>query len=467
MIQPLGATRWRVAHRTPEILPYVVGVTAGILMGASLATDGRLAKLLLLPPCIALAFAIQPEKILVAWLFCAPLVQGASGGSHFGHPVFTVLYLVPPLILVARMALGAVELRRLWVIDVLPALYILYILVRIKLVPSELTGNESSLRAVYAVVGIAYTAYYFIAFARTSDRFPIAVARSLLWSGVVVSMLALVDAWTGWNLWDTTLVSGDQVRRVVSTFGSPGALGTYLGVAVAFAVAILVWNGPSSLRLPAILLIGLSIPALYFTYTRGPILAIAVVGVIMPLLASRARWPSLLIFAAVGILVFAAWNQISSSESYQERLGVGSTVTIRVELQDLSLELFRQKPLFGWGYNTFDQAKLTPSIRNPNIEAFSSHDTFLTVLVELGVTGLILLVLPWAVISWRAITAAWRGLADTWIVGASVGAVGVYVIGALTYDTRFFYISAAPWIALGLARNVLANARGRGSSQQA
>ena len=95
--------------------------------------------------------------------------------------------------------------------------------------------------------------------------------------------------------------------------------------------------------------------------------------------------------------------------------------------------------------------------RDPRFDFLTSHDTFLTVLDELGVVGLALLLLPWAVIGWRAISAAWRGQAERWIVGGCVGVAAAYAIGAVTYDARFFsLVNALPWIALGLARNRLA-----------
>ena len=113
--------------------------------------------------------------------------------------------------------------------------------------------------------------------------------------------------------------------------------------------------------------------------------------------------------------------------------------------------------MFGWGYNTFDKAKLTVPSRNPIFDQLSSHSTFLTVLAELGVVGLTLLLLPWFVIGLRAVSAARRGLAEKWIVGACVGVPAAYALGALTYDTRFFsLITALPWITLGIARNRLA-----------
>jgi hypothetical protein len=61
------------------------------------------------------------------------------------------------------------------------------------------------------------------------------------------------------------------------------------------------------------------------------------------------------------------------------------------------------------------------------------------------------------VIGWRAISAAWRGQAERWIVGGCVGVAAAWAIGALTYDARFFsLVSALTWIMLGLARNLLA-----------
>jgi O-antigen ligase len=428
--------------------------------------DPLLVKLLLLFPAFLFAVTVSPEKLFVAWLFCAPFVQGASGGDHPGHAFFKFLFLVPPVILFARMATGELRRPRFWAIDVLPALYVAYIVVRVQLLPSELSGADASPRAIYTGVGMGVIGYYFAAFARSSDRLPIAVAGSLLWSSLVVAVLALVDAATGWNLWNISQVGqGSQAQRVVSTFTSPTALGAYLGASLVVAIAILAWRGPRPLRLPAILLIPVSVPAMFFTYTRGPVLGAAVVTVLLALIANRARWPSLLVFATVAILVFAAWGRISSTAVYQARLGVTETVQTRDEIQRTSVALFREKPLFGWGYNTFDEAKLTVLGRDPRFDGLTSHNTYLTVLDELGVVGLALLLLPWAVIGWRAISAAWRGQAERWIVGGCVGLAAAYAIGALTYDARFFsLVSALPWIMLGLARNLLAKREARTES---
>jgi len=447
---------------------YPAAAGLGLLAGYSVLMSPSLVKLLLLLPGLVFAVTVSPEKLFVGWLFCAPFVDGAAAGDHSGHAFYKFLFLVPPVILFARMSTGELRRSRLWVIDLLPALYVAYIVVRVELLPSAFTGTAASPRGIYTGVGIAAISYYFAAFARTTDRFPVRVASSLLWSGIIVSVLALVDAATGWNLWNTVEAGeGTATRRVVSTFASPGALGAYIGAGVVFSVAILAWNGPHSLRRPAILLIPLSIPALFFTYSRGPALGAVTVAVAMALVANRARLPSLLVVATVAILVFAVWGQITSSSIYRGRLGVTETVTTREEIQRVTLKLIRERPVFGWGYNTFDKAKLTVPSRNPIFDQLSSHSTFLTVLAELGVVGLTLLLLPWFVIGLRAVSAAQRGLADKWIVAACVGVPLAYALGALTYDTRFFsLITALPWITLGIARNLLARQQTRIESVQ-
>jgi O-antigen ligase len=461
------AVRSRFSPYQSDLLVYPVAAGLGLLAGYSLLMSPSLVKLLLLLPGLVFAVTISPEKLFVGWLFCAPLVQGPSGRGDAGHVFFKFLFFVPPLILLARMATGERRRSHLWGIDVLPALYLTYVIVRVRVLPSGLSGADANLRSVYSAIGIGIIGYYFAAFARTSDRFPVAVLRSILWSSIPVAILALVDAATGWNLWNVHEVGqGTQIRRVVSTFNSPGALGAYIGAALVCAVAVLAWKGPRSLTLPAILLIPLSVPVMFFTYSRGPVLAAAAVIVLVALVANRARWPSVLVFATVGILIFAAWGNISSSAVYRDRLGVTETVSTRDEIQHVTLELFREKPLFGWGYNTFDKAKLTVPDRDPRFDGLSSHSTFLTVLAELGVVGLALLLLPWIVVGGRAVSAARRGQAEPWIVGACVGVPATYAIGALTYDTRFFsIITALPWITLGVARNLLAKNETRESAE--
>jgi O-antigen ligase len=450
--------RPRVPAHAGTLLFYVAAAGVSLVAGASLAYDRSFIWLGFFALAgLTCALAVEAETLFVAWLLAAPLLQGAAGGGETAHPLFTLFYLVPPLILAARMALGDARVRRFWAIDALPALYLAYVLVSEQFTSPELKGS-AGLTSIYGTVGLGVVLYYFIAFGHTSRRLPTKIATCLIWSGIAVAALTLLDSQTGWNPYGDRIVQHDGLARSVATLTSPFALGTFLGATVSFALAIVYWNGPRSLRKPSIFLVVLALPAVYFTYSRGPILALAVVGVLLSLIAARARWRSLLVLVAVGASLFAIWGQISSSAVYQERFRTVGTVNDRLALQDASIALARERPVLGWGYGTFDKAKTTVATRDAAIvDATTSHDAFLTILAELGIVGLLLFALPWIVIGWRAAYATRRGLVESWLVAGSLGVLGIFAIGAATYDTRFFsFVSALPWIALGLARNALA-----------
>jgi O-antigen ligase len=431
-----------------------------VLAGLS-AFDTRLAKLLVVAPALLLALAVQAETLFVAWLFAAPFVQGASAGTHHGHVFFKYLFVAPPLILVVRLLLGAGRVPRFWLIDVLPAVYFAFAIVSVHLFRSPLASPQhSSTKAIYIALGEGILAYYFILFLNPSARFPTKVCSALIWSSIPVAIFAVVDGLTRWNLWHNMVSDfNGTLWRAVSTFTSPEEVGTFLGAAVAFAVAVLIWHGPRSLRVPSVALIAVALPAFYFTYTRGPVLGIGLVVVAMVLIARRTRLVGLVVLFLAVVVVVTSWGFITSSAIYKDRFGVTQTATPRVALSQVALNLFWQRPLFGHGYSTFDQAKLSLSVppgAAEFVDTLTSHDTYLTVLAEMGSVGLALLVVPWIVIGWRALISGRRGTVPPWLVGGSVGATAAFCISVTTYDARFFpLVMAVPWVALGLVRQQL------------
>jgi O-antigen ligase len=90
----------------------------------------------------------------------------------------------------------------------------------------------------------------------------------------------------------------------------------------------------------------------------------------------------------------------------------------------------------------------------------TSHNTYLTILVELGFVGLAIFVIPWLVIPWRAIRGGMHDPRSMWFVLGSVSALFVFVAAANAGDFKFFsFVPAIPWILLGLLRrNQLAGA---------
>ena len=87
----------------------------------------------------------------------------------------------------------------------------------------------------------------------------------------------------------------------------------------------------------------------------------------------------------------------------------------------------------------------------------SSHNTFLTVLCELGVVGIVLLVTPWTLLLFYALRPAIRKSENSWLLAGWMGVLLVYVVNASFVDMRFFsLIPALPWIAAGFMRRAVA-----------
>jgi O-antigen ligase len=127
----------------------------------------------------------------------------------------------------------------------------------------------------------------------------------------------------------------------------------------------------------------------------------------------------------------------------------------------VSLKLAEQKPLFGWGYGSFDRIKFGVKLDHPVIPLAvalqdTSHDTFLTILVEYGGVGLLLYFLPIGAIGWLAVKHVRHGDPNRWLQMTSLGAIGVTVLTAATLDFRFFsFVPMLPWLFLALSRRGL------------
>lgn len=402
----------------------------------------------------AVALSLRPDHVFLAWLAIAPFVQGTIANSGAGHVFRVVIYSLPPLLFV----LWTCTERRpvsLTFVDALPALYFLIVLISVQFGAGNGTPTQ-----IYAVVGLPVAVYYFCAFGPLGRDILPRVAAVLLLSGCASSAWVLISRATGLDSSSYQLDVAASASRAAGTFGNPAVLGVFLGVVIAVAVAILAWGGPAHLRRPSVLTLVLAVPALLLTLTRGPLIGAGVVTFLLLMLRARTRWLTVLGIAVALTVLFATWGEISSTHLYKTRFSNGSNIHERVVLDQISVKLAEKKPVLGWGYGSFDQVKSSVSF-NPGSEtrdqilAYTSHNSFFTVLVETGLVGLALLVLPWIVLARRSLRAAGRRTPQRWALVALLGVLGVWIVGAGTFDVRFFsLVSALPFLAAGLMRRL-------------
>jgi O-antigen ligase len=274
--------------------------------------------------------------------------------------------------------------------------------------------------------------------------------------------MAIVEAPTHWNLWHDRSWQKAGDYRSIATLGNPGVTGAVIGVGIVVALAVLCWQGPYQLRRLAIVMLLLGFPALYATKTRGPILATLVAALLIVLVSARSRLVGVASIALVALLLVIFWPRIQASSVYQSRITQQQNIQARLVLQEVSIKLIERKPLLGWGYDSFDRVKYEVSVPSPQMPLSqallsTSHDTYLTILVEYGAVGFAIFVLPWVTIFLRGLGRARRVASDRWFVAAMLGSILVLAVNAADLDYRFFsFVPMFGWLTLALLRRRLA-----------
>jgi O-antigen ligase len=281
------------------------------------------------------------------------------------------------------------------------------------------------------------------------------VVKVLLALAMLEGLMSIIDGLTGWNLWHDTRL---QHERAVATFGDPAALGTFIGMGIALALGVLVWSGPRQLRLLAIGTVAVGLPGLFFTQTRGPIVGTIIAASLILLSRTGSRLLGVCVLALMVVTISLSWSRLTSSELYHRRIAQAHTVDLRAELDRWSLKLAEERPLVGWGFGSFDRVVRTSdfssgTLLHEEVIANTSHNTFLTILVEYGSIGLALFVVPFLVVGGRALAVARRFPDAGWLLLGCIAALVLYAFAANTLDFRFFsFVPAVPWLLLGLLR---------------
>ncbi|MBA3844319.1 MAG: O-antigen ligase family protein [Actinobacteria bacterium] len=453
-----------VVRRRFPLVP-IVAVVTSLIAGDALVSHSKLASLVLVAVCLAglmvVTFNVAPERVFLGWFLVAPFLQASSRNSSVGHLLSQVLFTLPPILFLLWAAIARRTAVRASFVDVLPAAYFALAVVSLELTK---VGSSASLRGIVTTVGFAAVAYYFAAFGPVSEQFGERLCRVVLITASILGVMGLIEEVTGWNLWHNTDWR-DPTPRVVATLDNPAVLGIYLSIAIAVSLVVLFWDGPAKLRRLAVLTLVVAVPTMVFTYTRGPFLGLFAVAVPLLLLRKSIRARSVIVLAIGGFLLVLFWGSFAGSSVYQKRVSDSATVQTRVVIQNWSLKLASQKPILGWGYGSFDRVKNTATdLQGTDLEqklgtSSTSHDTFLTILVELGAIGLVLFLAPWAIILWRLRQFIRVPSEHRWFGIVCIATPIAFALGATTFDLRFFsFIGAVPWIAMGCGRRLTAGA---------
>jgi O-antigen ligase len=221
------------------------------------------------------------------------------------------------------------------------------------------------------------------------------------------------------------------------------------GLAVATALPLLVWlyfsdRAPRRYLWPIIALLS-AIP-LINTLQRA-----AWLSVIVSVGATVLAWPKRRMFLT-GALVFAAlcgfW--LGSEELMQRveaKLQRQSTIDYRLMHIERGLAMFRDNPMFGVGMNRYGAEVQAYSQSRTELTAHA-HNTWITLLAELGLIGLFAYTLPFGFVLSKSIMLYWRLPQYRAFLGILAGVTLAFIVMSISIELRSNLYSNALLFAL-------------------
>lgn len=429
------------------VLAVGVGLAAGIA-----PWWGVLAALVL----VGFGFAVFRNPVIGLMLLLATLAVGQlvrlglSGGTGNLLATDVLLPLVLGAWLLVHLLHGTIpDVRsRLW----LPALawgIAMALSLAAGLPRLNLDGADARIAVLYAVRWVLYFGAYLMALdVVRSERTGRVVIGALIAVGLLVAGLGFVQLAVlpdfsrfvpaGWD---------PHVGRLLSTWFDPNFVGGFLTfvLLVALGVAFEVRGWVRVALIGAALAL---LAAVLLTYSRSAYAGLLVGGAVFALLRARLL---LVVGALCAVLVFALVPRV------QERVigirSVDETAQLRVVSWSNAIEVVKDHPLTGVGYNAYKFAQVKYGFLTDPAEhsAGGSDSSVLTVAVTTGAVGVVAFGwLWWEQFATAGVRTRSRGFRRGLSYGAFAGLVSLAVHGQFINGLLFPHLMLAIWVVLGV-----------------
>ncbi len=395
----------------------------------------------------ALLFAVSPDWLTWGYIVTLPLVIVYDVYRYTEAKTFTL---------------------RLGVADVTIALYIVYGLWSIFRNSGLPLARDVYLTEFLFRAALPMLMYWFI---RVN---PLEVHKMPLWVWFLAGLTVLETLFGFITLFAPLILPEPYQPRAVhlytratGTFVTPSAYVLTLIFGMAFVFLRRHRLQPSRERLILTFVVLAGVIGVLISQNRGGWLVLPIVVIVM-IAFDRGLWRWLVGTIVAFSVVFLLVNPGFFSQSLN-RLTEWRQVESRITMGMAGLELFLARPMFGWGYGTYDlhdwRFMRTIGDIEPTryeLSRATSHNTYLTLLGETGVVGFALYMFTTAYWLVRSILARVRSKQtyDWELVGMMWLLIIVINIAAQFADFRFFpFVSSYWWLALGIVANELSTQR--------
>ena len=276
-------------------------------------------------------------------------------------------------------------------------------------------------------------------------------------SAAVVSLLGILEYLLGSAKpdWLDLSLFPDIAGRVTATFSNPNVLGEYLVMVIPFLLLPLLTGKSAGTRLLGIVMTGLGIVCLVFTWSRGAWLGF-LVGTVLLLLLNGKTGSSLLIGGLVLSPVLAVFLPSAVTSRLLSIGNIADTSTsYRVGIWKNCFSMLGDWWYSGFGTGCPAFASLFP-IYSGRVPAEHAHSLYLEILLEHGIFGLLLFlaVLVLAAKSFFSFYREKTGTSSSGLKTASVlsfvGIVSFLVQGLTDYTFYNYRIFCFFWMLLAL-----------------
>jgi O-antigen ligase len=264
-------------------------------------------------------------------------------------------------------------------------------------------------------------------------------------------------------------VEADSSGRLSGAIGNANETATALAVGVALAGGLAVaLRGHPALQLTAMIGVPLCMLALFLTVSRGGIVALAAVLVAGVFIAGPKRG-TVLAAAAAGVVMAVVYFGAFAGEQEREHLLQSDGGTGRTDIWKVGWRMVEANPAAGVGAGNFQSSSVHYLLEPGTIERADfivdepkvAHNTYLGVLAELGVVGLVLflsIVCASLASLWRAAqTFGFSGdremdLLSRAVLIAMVGFLTAAFFGSREFSNQLWLLLALGPALLGIAR---------------
>ncbi|MCC6643578.1 O-antigen ligase family protein [Candidatus Peregrinibacteria bacterium] len=372
--------------------------------------------------CFALLSWFRPMYAL-ALLLIMPIAGEFSRLELFGRsivlsdlavPIFTLLVIIPRHQKFQKILASHKQLKTgtylLIIFLLIAALSLFNSLTSIPL-SQILSGGQYLLRLFFYILLFPAT----LILAEEKPHNSRIIIKLIIASGLLIAISGFIQLAILPSLEELAKTEGydPHINRLVGSWLDPNYIGGFLALIISLCISLALQIQKTRLRIYLFLIIALLGTALFLTYSRSAYLALAFSILIIGLLRARTVLIIAIILGTIGI---------SSSDRAQQRVGelatsVGAiffnssenpdpTARLRILSWEQTINLIKEKPLLGHGYNNLSYVKTEAGYLKDNSShsASGSDSSILTLLATTGIIGTIpflffLIHLVW--ISWK------------------------------------------------------------------